>query len=123
VWRLESLFAPRRNGSEPAKIYRRQLAFGAIIASGFVFSFIAGMAVSVATAPVEAGLFEQIVIRTNKGDRLRWLPVSNPKKQPPDVDEFGLPAEENLRLPEGCDSSVSPVANARAARVASYCVS
>jgi hypothetical protein len=80
-------------------------------------------AVSVATAPVEAGLFEQIVIRTNKGDRLRWLPVSNPKKQPPDVDEFGLPAEENLRLPEGCDSSVSPVANARAARVASYCVS
>jgi hypothetical protein len=140
VWRSQNVTAPRNNGSrQSAKTYsntsqfvsesaercwsRRQIAFGAVIACGFGVSFIAGVAVSVGTTRVEAGPVEQTVIRANKGDRLRWLPASYPKKQSPDVEIPALPAEEDLKLPDGCDSSISPIANARAARVARYCVS
>jgi len=81
------------------------------------------MAISVSTAPIEAEP-AQIVVRTHKGDRLLSASASQrhvPKK-PREVVVPHQPAED-LKLPDGCDPLVSPIADNLFSRVAGRCVS
>jgi hypothetical protein len=101
-----------------------QLFVGSMAAALVALSFIAGMEVSVATARMRAEPSGQIVNRTQKSDRLLGSSTFqlNVVKQPGAVTVPGLP-DVNLKLPDGCDSLVSPIADDRLARVAGRCVS
>jgi hypothetical protein len=97
-----------------------QLFAGSVAAALVALSFFAGMEVSVATARMAAEPSGQIVNRLQKGDRLLGSAAQqNVAKKPR---EFTVPRLD-LKLPDGCDSLVSPIADDRLARIASRCVS
>ena len=110
-------------GSHASLFDRGRLVFWSMIAASFALPFIVSVALSAATTGVEAKPSDQIVSRTHKGNRLRLPRALQPNSPSRDLRAPKVPAWEDLNLPEGCDAPVSPIANERAARVASYCVS
>jgi hypothetical protein len=66
----------------------------------------------IATARPDAGSSVQIVNRMQKGDRLPLVQINAPR----------VPVYDS-RLPDGCDSLVSPLTHSHLARIAGRCVS
>jgi hypothetical protein len=66
----------------------------------------------IATARPDVGSSVEIVNRTRKADRLPMVQINMPR----------APAYD-ARLPDGCESLVSPLAQSHLARVAGRCVS
>lgn len=117
-------YPSRSFGSRRSQQRRTQLFVWSMAAVLIALSFFAGMEISVATTRIGAEPFGQVVNRAQKGDR---LPSSgalrlDAVKQPRQVTVPSLPALE-LKLPDGCDPLVSPIADERLARVAGRCVS
>ena len=83
-----------------------------------ILSIMIGLEVSAATLrPASSELSPgQIVDRTRKGDR---QPAAHEVRQ----NKFEPTPAPGLELADGCESVVSPLANARLAKVAGRCVS
>lgn len=89
-----------------------------------IFSIIIGLEVSVATARSGVEPSEEIVNRTQKGDRLSLVPALrlNALNQPLEI-KVPRSLSTDLKLADGCESLVSPLVYSRLAHIAGRCVS
>lgn len=108
----------------PCATYRgAQLLLG-LGAALTVLSIIVGFEGSIATARSSSEPSSEIVNRTRKGDRLPLVPAFrlNAVDKSGEISVPRTPALE-LKLADGCEPLVSPLAHAGLARVAGRCVS
>jgi hypothetical protein len=105
-----------------------QLLVGSVSAALIIACISFGLEISVATARSGVSIPEdaprQIVNHTHKGDRQQIAPAShqNAANRLGKIGASQAPAL-NLRLPVGCESMISPLANPLLARVARRCLS
>jgi hypothetical protein len=86
-----------------------------------ILGIFVGFEASTAALGVEPGLPQQTIDRTLKGDRMAPA-FSSHSMRLPEIRTSRTPAI-NFELADGCESLVSPLANAPLARVARRCVS
>ena len=113
----------RRSTCDSAKLILRGI--GSVV---ITLAIIAGLEVSFASGrsgvEFSGDVPRQVVNRMQKGNRLQQVSAFQLTvvKKPRDVTTPRLPTVD-LKLPEGCDALVSPIADDRFARVAARCVS
>lgn len=105
-----------------------RLVAGGIAAALVVLSIVIGLEVSAAAVRSGVEIFDdssrEAINRTGKGDRLQLVPAlhQNTVNQRHVIKILRTPAFD-LKLADGCESLVSPLAHAGLATVAGRCVS
>jgi hypothetical protein len=97
------------------------MRFPGMKAAVAILGIFVGFEASTAALEVEPGLPQQTIDRTLKGDRMAPA-FSSHSMRLPEIRTSRTPAI-NYELADGCESLVSPLANAPLARVARRCVS
>ena len=117
-----------RSGLNSSKCDRAKLIFRSVSAVAITLSITAGLEGSFASGQSGAefidGAPRQVVNRMKKGDRLLEAPAFQLTvvKKPRDV-ITPRPPVVDLKLPVGCDTFVSFMADDRLARIAARCLS
>jgi hypothetical protein len=93
-----------------------------IVASGTICASILLASLNGSTARPEISTHASLVNRDHKGDRMPLVPAfpfgANKQSQ-----QNTPPAAVDRKLPDGCESAVSPIVDRRLARIASRCIS
>jgi hypothetical protein len=93
-----------------------------IVACGAVCASILLASLNGSTASPEISTQASLVNRDHKGDRLPLVPAF-PLGADKQSQQNTAPAAVDRKLPDGCESAVSPIVDRRLARIASRCIS
>src|SRR3954447_15712486 len=93
-----------------------------LVTCGAICASIAADNLNGSTASSEISMHASLINRDHKGDRMPLVPAV-PLSADKQSRQNTLHADPARKLPDGCESAVSPIVNKRLARIASRCIS